>query len=166
ATWALISIGRKELGWIDKRALDIEKITDEKNVSYIAALTRGRDNITSKPYGTEDYKIVDKASSYLNQDVKVIKEATTKRATWAFITLNGKELGWIDKRALTQFEQINQTKAAHYLAKVIRGTDSIGSEPYGTNGFKKLGMSSAYLNKQVEIKQEAVTDRATWAMLF
>lgn len=165
ATWALVTIGNKELGWIDKRALDIETITSTKNVSYTATITRGADNITSKPFGTEGYEINGKSSLYLNKDVKVVKEAVTRRATWALITINGKELGWIDKKALTQFEEITSTKDINYVAKIIRGTDNITTEPYGTKGYKRVAKSSEYLNSQVNITKEAVTDRATWALI-
>ena len=165
ATWALVSIGKKEIGWIDKAALDIEKVTSEKAVSYTAVITRGNDSIGSKPYGTEGYTTKAKSDTYLNKEVKVVKEATTRRATWALITLNGEELGWIDKKALTSYESVLSQKEINYAAKIVRGTDTINTEPYGTVGSKKVAKSSDYLNAQVNITKEKVTDRATWALV-
>ncbi|MDN6626707.1 MAG: GW dipeptide domain-containing protein, partial [Pisciglobus halotolerans] len=165
ATWALISIGRKELGWIDKAALDIEKIDSQKTVDYSRFIKRGTDNITSKPYGTEGYAVLSRSSQYLGEKVSVTKEATTKRATWALISINGKELGWIDKAGLSEAEVILSEKAINYTAIVQRGTDSINTKPYGTAGFKRIAKSSSYLNKQVKVAREAITPRATWALI-
>lgn len=163
ATWSLIYIDGKEIGWVDKNALDIEEVTSKINTSYKATITRKTDNITTKPYGTEGYEIIAKASDYLDSDVQVTEEATTRRATWAYITLDGKGLGWIDKNALTQFEEITSQKDINYVAKIIRGTDNITTQPYGTKGYKVITKSSNYLNQEVKVIKEAVTDRATWA---
>ncbi|MFL2116447.1 GW dipeptide domain-containing protein, partial [Marinilactibacillus psychrotolerans] len=165
ATWALVSIGKKEIGWIDKAALDIEKVTSEKSVSYTRFINRTTDTITSKPYGTEGYEIVNKSKNYFGEQVKVLKEAKTRRATWVLISINDKEIGWIDQGALTTNEVIISEKEINYVATINRGTDTINTNPYGTFESKYVAHSSKYLNKQVKVIKEAVTGRATWALI-
>ncbi|WP_313467425.1 GW dipeptide domain-containing protein, partial [Carnobacterium sp.] len=165
ATWALISINGKELGWIDKAGLDIEKVTSSTDTSYYKRIGRKTDSISTLPWGTEGFKVVEMSSQYLGKQVKIIKEAKTRRATWALITLNGKELGWIDKKGLTDYEIILSEKTTNYKAKINRKTDTINTKPYGTQGYKILAKSSEYYENQVTITKEAVTDRATWAYI-
>ncbi|MBC9825904.1 GW dipeptide domain-containing protein [Carnobacterium inhibens] len=165
ATWALITLNGKELGWIDKAGLDIEKVTSTKNVSYTKYIARKTDSINTKPWGTEGYKKVASSSDYLGKKVTVIKEAKTRRATWALISIDGKEIGWIDMAGLTNNETILSEKAINYTAKINRKTDGINTRPYGTEGAKKTAYSSEYYGKQVKITKEIVTERATWALI-
>ncbi|MER2040604.1 GW dipeptide domain-containing protein [Desemzia incerta] len=165
ATWALISVGGKELGWIDKAALNIEKITSINDISYTAVVASKTDGINTKPWGTEGYQLVSMSSEYLGSEVQVIKEAQTRRATWALITLKGKELGWIDKNGLETFDAILSEKTVNYVAKINRKTDGINTKPWGTNGYELVAMSSQYVGKEVKVTKEAVTPRATWALI-
>lgn len=165
ATWALISLNGKELGWIDKAGLDIEKITSSKNVDYSSYIGRKTDGINLKPWGTEGFETLYLSSQYYGRKVDIVKEAITRRATWALISVNGKELGWIDKVALTNEELIISQKPIKYVAILKRKTDGINTKPYGVDGYKTIALSSKYYNQEVKITKEAVTNRATWALI-
>src|SRR5699024_10043631 len=73
-TWALISIGNKELGWIDKRGLEIDQVLSEKTVNYTRSIFRKTDTINTKPYGIEGYVFVGSSADYYGRRVNVIKE--------------------------------------------------------------------------------------------
>ncbi|WP_034549690.1 GW dipeptide domain-containing protein [Carnobacterium funditum] len=161
ATWSYIS----GLGWIDKAGLDVEKITSITDTSHYKKISRKTDSISTVPWGTEGYKVLTISSNYLNKQVKVVKEAKTRRATWSLITLNGKELGWIDKSGLTNQDVILSEKTISYKAKINRKTDTINTKPYGTSDYKTLSKSGKYYGKKVSISKEAVTDRATWSYI-
>ncbi|MBM6616072.1 SH3-like domain-containing protein, partial [Desemzia sp. RIT804] len=75
-----------ELGWIDKRGLDIETVTATKNIQYAAKISRSTDGINTKPFGVEGFETKMLSSEILGKEVRIIKEATTRRATWALIT--------------------------------------------------------------------------------
>ena len=85
---------------------------------------------------------------------------TDNGVTWALISVNGKELGWIAKAALTvhDYAQIVSTKEVNYPAAIKRGTDSINTQPWGTKGYRTIASSSAYLGKDVTVIREQVMD--------
>src|SRR5699024_951341 len=86
ATWAYVQVvGTNVSGWIDKKGLEIDTITSQKDVLYDAKLLRAADGINSKPYGTEGYKTNRLVGDLVGQQVRVTKEAVTPRATWAYI---------------------------------------------------------------------------------
>lgn len=165
SVYVLITINGKEIGWVDKSALDIEKSLNEKSVDYNSYVTRGTDNVTTKPYGVEGYSIISKSSNYMDKKVRVTKEVTTRRATYVQISENGKNIGWIDKNALTTYEEILSEKETSFVANIKRGTDNIGTTPYGTKGYKKVAKSSAYLNKEVYASKEMKTIRSTYILV-
>jgi len=165
ATWSMISIGGKELGWVDKKSLLIETIISQKSVSYDAIIKRKTDTINNKPYGTEGYQYISKSDTYYGKQVMVTKEAKTNRATWSLISIDGKELGWIDKAGLDTYDQIKNTKNISYSAEINRSTDTINSIAWGAINNKILGKTSSYMNKTVKVIKERVTNRATWSLI-
>ncbi|SFK37267.1 N-acetylmuramoyl-L-alanine amidase [Marinilactibacillus piezotolerans] len=165
STYVLISIGNKEIGWVDKNALDIETVLTEKKVDYTSYVTRGTDNVTTKPYGVEGYNVISKSSNYLDKKVQVTNEVTTRRSTYVLISENDKEIGWIDKNALTSYDDILSEKDTNFAAIVKRGTDNVGTQPYGTKGYKKITKSSTYLNKEVYASKEIKTVRSTYVLI-
>ena len=74
------------------------------------------------------------------------EKVTDSGVTWALISVDGKELGWVAKDALIvrAYAQIVSTKTVAYKATVISGTDAIGDQPLGMKGSKKVGNSSDY----------------------
>ena len=115
-TWALVSQNGKELGWIAKDALKVQtyaQIVSENEVAYPALINRGTDAINTSPWGTKGYQTNASSADYLGQTVEVTKEQTTDYGvTWALVSLNGKELGWIAKDALTVMERTMETVVA------------------------------------------------------
>ncbi|WP_313467422.1 glucosaminidase domain-containing protein, partial [Carnobacterium sp.] len=116
-----------------------EDILSTKNISYEAVINRKTDSINTKPYGTKGYSLVSRSDKYYDKVVTVSKEAVTSRASWALISINGKEIGWIDKAGLDIYDQIKSTKTIAYSAKINRSTDSINSIAWGTAKNKVLG---------------------------
>ncbi|WP_159446070.1 GW dipeptide domain-containing protein [Carnobacterium iners] len=162
ATWSYI----KDLGWIDKKGLDIEKITAVKDTSYYKRIGRKTDGINTQPWGTEGFALNYLSSNFFGKQVKVIKEATTRRSTWAYITLDGKELGWIDIKGLTSSDVTLSEKNINYTAKITRKTDGINTLPYGLEGSLLVSMSSDYYGENITVAKEMVTTRATWALIY
>ncbi|MCI3027597.1 GW dipeptide domain-containing protein, partial [Desemzia sp. C1] len=165
ATWALVDLPDGKQLWIDKKGLNIEKIVSTKDVKYKGILNRAGDTINTVPWGTEGYQTVAKSDDYLGQEVNVLKEATTRRAEWLLISLNGRNLGWIDAKALKVYDSIDFTKNVSYKALISRSGDTLNTEPWGTKNFKTIGRSEQYLNQEVTVLREAVTYRATWALV-
>ncbi len=166
SNWALITLNGTELGWIDTNGLsDDEMILSEKSINYSAKISRKTDTINSKPYGTLGYKTTAQSSKYYGQEVKVTKETVTTRSTYVLISLNGTELGWIDKSGLDIEKVLSTTNVADYKATIVRSTDTINSKPYGTEGYVTNHISSKYLGMEVLVKEEVKTRRSTFALI-
>ncbi|WP_319470192.1 GW dipeptide domain-containing protein [uncultured Trichococcus sp.] len=171
-TWALMSHKGQELGWIAKDALKEKtyaQITKETAVSYDAIVNRDSDAINTAPWGTKGYRTTASSADYLDQTVEVTKEQTTDYGvTWALMSLNGEELGWIAKEALKEvsYAQIVAEKAGTYPALISRGTDAINTAPWGTKGYRTKHSSAEYLGQTVEVAKEQTTDYGvTWAQI-
>ncbi|TNV68389.1 GW dipeptide domain-containing protein [Trichococcus shcherbakoviae] len=170
--WALISVNGKELGWIAKDALQEQKYAQsvsEKAVDYSATVNRGTDAINTAPWGAKGFRTIGNSSAYLGTEVSVSQEKVMDYGvTWALISVNGQELGWIAKDALKEqmYAQSVSEKAVDYSATVSRGTDAINTAPWGAKGFRTIGNSSAYLETEVTVSQEKVMDYGvTWALI-
>lgn len=171
-TWALISKDGKELGWIAKSALTTRsyaQIVSETATDYPATISRGTDAINTAPWGTRGYQTITSSANYVGKTVEVIKEQTMDYGvTWAQISLNGEELGWIAKDALTaqNYAQITKETTVDYPATISRGTDAINTAPWGAKGYQTLSSSAAYVGQTVEVTKEQVTDYGvTWALV-
>ena len=171
-TWALISLDGTQLGWIAKDALTEPTylaVLSTTTVDYPATITRGTDAINTAPWGTKGFKTLTQSATYLGKSVTVSQEQVLENGvTWALISLNGTQLGWIAKDALTEptYVQILSTTNVDYEATIIRSSDAINSQPWGTKGYKTIGNSSTYVNKQVTVSQEKVADNGvTWALI-
>ena len=166
-TWALISIDGNQIGWIAKAALTeptYVQVVSSKTVSYQATVLRGTDGINTLPWGMKGYKTIDYSYTYLGQKVTVSKEQVTDNGvTWALISINGKEIGWIAKDAL--FNKVVTTTDTFYKATITRGTDGINTLPWGTEGYQTVGYTSSYLGNAVTVSQEKQTaDGVIWAL--
>ena len=171
-TWALVSMNGKELGWIAKDALTAQTyaaIVSETAVEYPATISRDTDAINTSPWGIRGYQTIASSADFAGKAVEVMKEATTDYGvTWALISLDGKELGWIAKDALTTqtYAAIVSETAVEYPAVISRDTDAINTAPWGTKGYQTISTSAAYAGQTVEVMKEQTTDYGvTWAQI-
>ncbi|SYZ77900.1 G5 domain-containing protein [Trichococcus shcherbakoviae] len=171
-TWALVSMNGKELGWIAKDALTAQTyaaIVSETAVEYSATISRATDAINTSPWGMRGYQTIASSADYAGKAVEVMKEATTDYGvTWALVSLDGKELGWIAKDALTiqTYAAIVSETAVEYPAVISRDTDAINTAPWGTKGYQTISTSAAYAGQIVEVTNEQTTDYGvTWAQI-
>ncbi|HAC1912505.1 TPA_asm: GW domain-containing glycosaminoglycan-binding protein, partial [Listeria monocytogenes] len=97
------SINGKNIGWLDERAFDVyDEIEYNKNIQLTGVLSNASGNaIWSEPYRVIGTKNVGQATSYVNKTVQLVKEAKTTRSTYYQMSINGKVIGWVDKRAFT-----------------------------------------------------------------
>jgi len=171
-TWALASLNGKELGWIAKDALRAGhyiQVISTTIVDYPATIERGTDGINTQPWGTKGYRTNGYSSDYLGKEVTVSEEQQTDNGvTWALVSYKGQELGWIAKEALNAktYVQVLSKTVVDYPATIIRDTDGINTQPWGTKEYKTIGQSSDYYWKEVTVSQEQLVDNGlTWALI-
>ncbi|OUL07941.1 hypothetical protein B0533_11940 [Sedimentibacter sp. SX930] len=143
--YAEVAIDGQRIGWIDKRAF-----SNARQVSYYAGVSGQNYSIDSLPWGTAGYQYLESTNNYLGSLVKVVAESID--GNYKLIQLNGRNLGWVDYRALAALN----TKAVNYTATIRSVGFSIDSLPWGTPGFTMLGLTSSYLNTTVQVIQESV----------
>mgnify|MGYP002662115254 FL=1 len=137
-TWAQISLNGEVLGWIAKDALKVQtyaQITKETAAGYDAIVNRDSDAINTAPWGVKGYQTLSSSAAYVGQTVEVTKEQVTDYGvTWALVSLNGKELGWVAKDALSikTYAKVVSEKAVAYDALISRGTDAINTASWRT----------------------------------
>jgi len=163
-TFVYITQGGKGIGWVDKKALNVELVQSTRDTQYAAKVVTKVHSIDTQPYGIEGFKKLGMSADYYNQNIIATQEKVTPRGTFVYITKNGRGIGWIDKRALA-VETVLSTKNVHYAAKVVTKTNSIDTNPYGIEGFKKIGSSADYFNKNIIATQEKVTPRGTFVYI-
>src|SRR5699024_9479799 len=147
-------------GWIDKTgAQEIFKVLSTKTVAYAARVIKPW-SINTAPWGTADSKLAADVLQYINKPLEVTKEKVTERGTYALLTQNGKEIGWIDKTGLDVYKVLN-TRQANYSAKVLKPW-SITTLPWGTEGYKVIQSAHDLIGKTYRAKREANTQKGTY----
>lgn len=176
-TWALLGATAVALGTATAPSVAAEEtgtqnyvqILSTQEVSYTAIVTRGTDAINTKPWGTAGFQTISSSQTYLGTEVTVTQEqAADNGVTWALISMDGQEIGWIAKTALTpgSYAKVVSTNAVHYPATITRDTDAINTQPWGAKGYQTVASSSAYYGKSVTVSQEKTMDYGvTWALI-
>ncbi|WP_141009403.1 GW domain-containing glycosaminoglycan-binding protein, partial [Listeria monocytogenes] len=93
----------KVVGWVDAKALTIYDSVnyDKVNVGRAKITSPVSNGIWSKPYNVYGREFVTNATTYAQQEIKLLREAQTAKGTYYQFSINNKTIGWIDKRALT-----------------------------------------------------------------
>lgn len=133
----------KTVGWIDKKAFGLS------GGAYEALITSGKYNIDSLPWGTPGFTRIGYTSDIMSEYVQIA--GATQNGAYLLMRKNGKDTGWIDKRAVTRFESV----PVSYSAYVANGSYEIDTLPWGESGFKKVGQTASILGHKVTITRES-----------
>ena len=134
------------LGWVDYRAFE----SFDATAAYYSAIVSGTNfSIDSQPWGEAGYVYLDSSANYYGKEVLVTRK--TANGAYAYLTLDGKPLGWIDSRGLQSFS----TVAANYSLPIMNGNYSIDSLPWGEPGFVKIADAAAYFGKLATVLRES-----------
>ncbi|WP_066258927.1 CDP-glycerol glycerophosphotransferase family protein [Neobacillus drentensis] len=140
----------------------LDNRTLEENNLYELATIANPENfvVWTKPYPNPGCNKIMDASELLNAEVIVTKCNKTRKGTFHLFFLNGKQMGWIDQRALSIIEEavIISEKAVKRVAEVKLSDEDVFWEVIaGPEGAKELMNSQAYNGKTVLIDKEART---------
>lgn len=134
------------LGWIDYRAFE----SFDATAAYYTAVVSGTNfSIDSQPWGEAGFVYLDSSANYYGKEVLVTRK--TANGAYAYISLDGKPLGWIDSRGLQNFS----TVAVNYSLPIMNGIYSIDSLPWGEPGYTKIADASTYFGKLATVLRES-----------
>ncbi|NHC42577.1 GW domain-containing glycosaminoglycan-binding protein [Bacillus sp. MM2020_1] len=138
-----------------------DRTLEENNLYELATIANPENFVVwTKPYPNPGCKKIMDASELLNAEVTVTKCNKTRKGTFHLFYLNGKQMGWINQRALSIIEEavIISEKAVKRVAEVNLSDDDVIWEVIaGPEGAKELTNSQAYNGKTVLIDKEART---------
>ena len=164
--YVLISSNGARLGWVDKRALTdivvpakIQDVASAVVVAYTAAVTSPGYSIDSLPWGYAGYQLMATSTDYLGQRVEAVKE--TANGAYVLLSLNGKKLGWIDKKALGDFNNRSQAQnisggtVVNYSPTIAKAGFSVDTLPWGYAGYQWRTSTDSYVGQKVDAIKES-----------
>jgi len=151
-SYSLAYLDGKQIGWVDTRAL--KKFTTT-SVKYSAHVANSKYNIDSLPWGTPGFTMLGKTQSILGQYVQVTQES--ENSAYAYISINGKNIGWIDKKAFN-------LRGPSYIGVIKNGAYNVDTLPWGTPGFRKITDTGQYFGQELDIK--GTTDDGNYALVY
>jgi len=166
ATWLYVDVtGTNISGWIDKAGVEAEAVSSQQAVNYRGYLARPNDTINTQPWGTPGYEEIRRVQDLQGTEVKVLEEVETQRATWLYVDVTGTNIsGWVDKAGVAE-EAISTQKEVDYRGFLLRPTDTINTQPWGTPGYQEIRNVNDLVDQEVHVTQEATTQRADWAYI-
>src|SRR5699024_7910447 len=171
-TWVLLEVDGQQVGWVNSNAITpaYDTIKTERIIANEGIInTNGRYQIFNRPAYTEgNYKVSD-SLNLLGEKVVVRKEIHTRdNRTWFLIEVNGREIGWINKNAITlQYDKvISSRKLSHpRIIRNLNGRYQIYSTPAYTKGNYQVYNILDYAGDIGIIIEERVTNRGVWHLL-
>ena len=164
--YVLISSNGTRLGWVDKRALadiavppKVQDVASAIVVTYTAAVTSPGYSIDSLPWGYAGYQQMATSTDYLGQRFEAVKE--TANGSYVLLSLNGKKIGWVDKKALGEFSYRAQAQnisggiAVNYSPTIAKGGFSVDTLPWGYPGYQWRTSTDSYVGQQVDAVKES-----------
>ncbi|MBC1546103.1 GW domain-containing glycosaminoglycan-binding protein [Listeria sp. FSL L7-1435] len=157
--------GGKVIGWLDQKAFEVyDNVIYNKAVNLDAVVENVTGNaVWTTPYKSKGVKLVTSAATYEGETAKITREAQTSRGTYYEFSVDGKVIGWLDKKAFDVYDSIEYNKAINMTGLLSNAPgNGIWTEPYRVIGTKNIGQATAYANKTVQLVREAKTSRSTY----
>ncbi|OTN76975.1 hypothetical protein A5886_002054 [Enterococcus sp. 8G7_MSG3316] len=166
--WARDASGSfKELGWLNEDGLTSY---DEKVVpNAYTTITKTNWDVWEQPF-TTGVKSVGKSQNYSNQTLLVTREARVGNTLYLRIWSRGSDgkfviRGWINANGTSYNDQVFIERTLNENMQVVSKRNwTIWDKPYVTGAKQKLN-STSYLNKNVVLKKEAVTNYGTYILI-
>ncbi|WP_416828332.1 GW domain-containing glycosaminoglycan-binding protein [Ectobacillus polymachus] len=160
-TWYQVSINGKVIGWIDgKNAVtDAENVPVENNIVMIGGSAGPSDGVWSVPYGDYSAKWIASVSDYSYKQVEVLQSIKKQGVTWSKIKVDGKVLGWIDARTLSNMIINNEDRVA-----LIGDTNghAVWTLPYGEKNAQYIAPASSFINNPIHIIESLRLGNVNW----
>ncbi len=173
AIWYYFAVDGVNIGWMNSLAFHTydpilsQSSLDVKGIMLPTSSVTGY-NVYSEIFNSgPDVALVAKAELYANKQLKIVKKATTNRATWYQFSVEGKIIGWVNNKAIHAYDPILSQTSLNLAGEMLSANAISGYNVYsdiynsGPNA-NLVANADKYGGKQVKIIQKATTYRATW----
>ena len=137
--YALVYHNGKFVGWVDTKAL---KPMNYKSVNYSLEVSGGQYEVDSLPWGDYGFKKLGTTLPYVGLALQITKESSN--GAYLYATLNGQEVGWIDKKAFG-FSKLS------YSFYITNGNYNLDTLPWGTRGFQTISLTKSLMGRELEV---------------
>ncbi|WP_051957319.1 GW domain-containing glycosaminoglycan-binding protein [Bacillus sp. UNC322MFChir4.1] len=156
--WSKIKLEDKVLGWIDSRTLS-NLVINEENKTVLLGDTYGH-SVWTLPYGEENAKYVGSANNYVNKPIKVIGSFTREQTVWYHFMVDGKEVGWIDSKTVSNASNIIEMNETYHIEN--NQGHAVWTRPYGMQNASFVGSASDFIHKNLNVKLSVNYNGVTW----
>ncbi|WP_459500288.1 GW domain-containing glycosaminoglycan-binding protein [Bacillus sp. C1] len=156
--WSKIKLGDRVLGWVDSKTLSNSVIHGE-NKTVLLGDTNGH-TIWTVPYGQENTKYVAPASNYINKPIKVTGSILLGNTTWYHIYIDGRELGWLDARAISSATNVKYYNGVYHVSNTQGHT--VWTRPFGLQNASWVGSASDFTNTNLNVELSINYNNVTW----
>ncbi|MDC2864382.1 GW domain-containing glycosaminoglycan-binding protein [Bacillus sp. BP-3] len=139
--------------------------TPTVNVQGSQIIGVGTHGIWSTPYGLPGANYVGSTSLYLGEEIDFDQKIDLNGVTWYKISLDGKNLGWVDSRAFSKLSNIEKVNEDVYMGYMKVDAHGVWSAPYGIDGANYIAPTDKYAYKNVKIIEKAVNGKTTWVKI-
>lgn len=156
--WSKIKLGDRVLGWVDSRTLS-DSIIHAENKTVMIGDTNGHD-IWTLPYGQNNAKYVAPVSTYMNKPIRVTGSVAIGQTTWYLINVDGRELGWVDFKAISNATDIRTMNKVYHVSNAQ--SHGVLTRPWGMQNASWIGSAVDYKNMNLNVEMSLNYNGVTW----
>lgn len=132
----------------------------EKQLAY-AEIANPQETIWTKPYNTEGAEKATDAKQYQNKSLRITDKATTKQGTWYNLQDQGKQIGWINSKAVKVFYTPKNETNVKLDKYVTDSNQKIYAYPVEDNS-KVISALNDYKGQELDIDRRADVKNEYW----
>ncbi|MBC1935755.1 GW domain-containing glycosaminoglycan-binding protein [Listeria grandensis] len=169
--WYRLMNGSEAVGWVRASSLTTtvyDQIEYDKVMgatTYASVKTAAGNNVWTVPNGTLGASVVNPLSSYTGKNLKLIREAKTKKGIWYQFAIDGRTIGWVDSKAVSIFYTPSMEQTANLPRYVALPNDSIYYFPVVDSSTRK-GDLKKYLNIKLTVHKQITVNGTLWFRLI
>lgn len=127
--------------------------------NQIVAWTTGN-SIWTLPYGVAGASYVGSTNDYVGRDIQLVQKMTVNNVVWYQFRIDGRVIGWLDSRALSNLKNIQVMNQAAVMGAT--GVNDVWSMPYGVSGANYLGSTDLYAYRDIQLVESATYGSVQW----
>ncbi|MGF2715655.1 GW domain-containing glycosaminoglycan-binding protein [Bacillus cereus] len=157
--WAKVEIDGKLLGWVDAKVLSDSNVQAE-NKTVVIGDTLGH-ALWTLPYGQNGSNYVGEASSFTNKPLQVKKSMVYNNVNWYNVYEDGRELGWLDARAVSNATNVKRMTGAYHIT-TNDTRHGAWTRPFGFQNAGWVDSLTNFTDKNINAEMSIDFNGTTW----